>query len=326
MRGGDTATTRSLWWGHNGCVRVIDGHLHLWDPALLNYEWLGGHLLQRFGAEELQHAVVDSPADDLEFVFVQAECAPEQTIAEVDWIASLTTRIPVRGIVARAPLEDLVATRQLLVLLEERPLVIGVRRLLQSDPEGFSDRPDFRDAARAVAVAGYTFDACVRRDQLREVARLADALPELTIVLDHLGNPDLTLTGAPVARTTWAADMRRLALRPNVMCKLSGQASALQNDEAVARLHQHFDEALDAFGPDRLLFGSDWPVSLPFGQWLQEVAMWLSDRLGVVGRDRVLAENAERIYRLKPVLRDAAQVITQRDAGGVGPTTRVLPN
>ena len=263
-------------------MRVVDAHLHLWDPEVLTYDWLEGPLLRSFGPDELDLALQDTPDADCGFVFVQAECAPEQTVAEVDWVASLAARVPLRGIVARAPLEDLAATDGLLAELAERPLVVGVRRLLQSEPDGFSAAPRFRAAARAVAAAGLTFDAGVRWTQLPDVVELADAVPDLTIVLDHLGKPEVGSADAPdpADGTPWAESLRDLAERPNVWCKLSGLPAEADGEWTAAQVRPFLDVALDAFGPDRLLFGSDWPVSGPYGRWLETVASWLDDRVG----------------------------------------------
>lgn len=281
-------------------MRVVDGHLHLWDPEVLTYEWLEGSLLRSFGPDELDIALQDAPDADASFVFVQAECAPGESIAEVDWVASLAPRVPVRGIVARAPLEDLAATDALLAAYAERPLVVGVRRLLQSEPEGFSAAPRFRSAARAIAAAGLTFDAGVRWTQLPAVVELADAVPELTIVLDHLGKPEVGSASAPnpADGTPWAESLRDLAERPNVWCKVSGLPAEAEGEWTDAQVRPFLDVALDAFGPDRLLFGSDWPVSGPYGRWLDTVSSWLADRVGEQRQKAVLAENAERVYRL----------------------------
>ncbi|WP_160150856.1 amidohydrolase family protein [Microbacterium timonense] len=282
-------------------MRVVDGHLHLWDPGVLTYEWLEGPLLRSFGPEDLDEAVAEGPDAAYGFVFVQADCLPEQSIAEVDWVASLAPRVALRGIVAHAPLEDPRATEAHLAAYAERPLVVGVRRLLQSEPAGFAAAPGFRDGARAVASAGLVFDACVRWQQLPDVVDLADAVPELTIVLDHLGKPEVGTAQAPdpADGTPWAESLRDLALRPNVVCKLSGLPAEAQGEWTDAQLRPFLDVALDAFGPDRLLFGGDWPVSTPYGRWVDAVSSWLADRVGDHHQRAVLAENAERVYDLR---------------------------
>lgn len=279
-------------------MRFLDSHLHLWDPKVLAYEWLNGRLLRPFGAEELADAVRGVDESDFGFIFVQAETVPEQSLAEVDWVSSLSDQIDVRRIVARAPLEDPTATDDLLEHFASRPLVAGVRRLLQSEGDGFTAAAGFRQSAQALARAGYTFDACVRRAQLVEVAALADAVPDPTIVLDHLGNPDVADPGAAADGSKWAADLRALAERTNVACKLSGLPATLAGGWSAERLHPFLDAALEAFGSDRLLFGSDWPVSVPYRRWIQTIESWLADRVDDAQAAAVFAGNAERVYRL----------------------------
>ena len=279
-------------------MRAVDAHLHLWDPELLEYAWLTGSLLRPFGPDELDAALAGIP-DAPGFVFVQAECAPAQSIAEVDWVSSLASRVGVRGIVARAPLEDPAETDRHLAAYAERPIVVGVRRLLQSEPDGFAARPGFRAAAQAVASAGLTFDACVQAHQLPDVVALADAVPDLTIVLDHLGKPAVGSAdaAAPAAGTPWASALAELAERPNVVCKLSGLPAEARGEWSAAQLRPFLDVALEAFGPERLLFGGDWPVSGPYDRWLDTVSAWARDRIG--DPDAVLAANAERVYALR---------------------------
>jgi L-fuconolactonase len=284
-------------------MRILDSHLHLWDPAMLTYGWLKGPLHRRFGPDELHASLGEIPArQERAYIFVQAECLPEQSVAEVDWVSSLAARIAVRGIVARAPLEQGAAAGVLLEEFRANPLVVGIRRNLQDEPHGFARRSRFVEGARCVAQLGLAFDACVRPGQLADVAALADALPGLTIVLDHLGKPPVGSAEHPAHpdATTWEADIRGLAARPNVSCKLSGLPAESSGEWTVEQLAPFLDAALEAFGPGRLMFGSDWPVSVQanYARWADAVTSWLATRLGPEESDAVLWRNAERVYRL----------------------------
>ncbi|MBX7553202.1 amidohydrolase family protein [Streptomyces sp. NPDC004232] len=144
--------------------------------------------------------------------------------------------------------------------------------------------------------AGLPFDACVSQHRLPELAQLAVTCPHTTIVLDHLGKPK------PAARSQWSQAWRRLAQQPNVVCKLSGLATPLAPDIPSAFALSLLREALDVCGPDRCLFGSDWPVMLlatDYRAWLDLVreALGLSSW---TANDAVLRGNPERIYRLVP--------------------------
>lgn len=284
-----------------GIPRIVDAHLHLWDPEVLDYAWLSGRLQRRFGPDELAQAVGGAAAD-LSFVFVQADCAPEQALEEVRWVASLAATAGVRGIVAFAPLERGEAVRHELDDLRTEPLVVGVRRLLQSEPPGFATSAAFLEGARTLAASGLAFDACVRAEQLEDVIALADAVPSLRIVLDHLGKPGVGRPGAPAdpRRSPWSAAVRALAARPNVVAKLSGLPSEAPGGRwSEEQLAPFVEIALEAFGPNRLLFGSDWPVSAPYDRWTAFVVDRVRELAGDDGLARVMAGTAEDVYRLR---------------------------
>lgn len=279
-------------------MRVVDTHLHLWDPALLSYPWLDGALARRFGPAELRAA--GGAGRDASYVFVQAECEPAQSWAEVEWVRSLADELPIAGIVARAPLEDGSAAVPFLDRLAAEPLVVGVRRPLQDEPGALAASPGFVEGTRLLAARGLVFDAVVRATQLGVVARLADAVPELVVVLDHLGKPPVGTADAPRRpdETPWLGDLRALAERPRVYAKLSGLPAEAGGTWDAAQVEPFFDAALAAFGPERLLVGGDWPVSArddPQG-WLDAVAAWAQDRLGSDGAESVLSRTAEAVY------------------------------
>ncbi|GGD63719.1 amidohydrolase family protein [Microbacterium murale] len=295
-------------------MRVLDSHLHLWDPSLLDYPWLSGPLRARFAADEVASAVgaVDGERG---FVFVQADCIEAQYLDEIDWVASLATQVGVRGIVAGARLDRGAATVRHLDAVAERPLVVGVRHLLQGEADGFAATPAFRAGAAALVERDLTFDACVRGEaQMRDVIRLAADMPELRIVLDHLGKPAVgTAAASSLPSAEWADAMGALAVHSQVFCKLSGLPAEAGGSWSPAQMEPFFDAALEAFGPDRLMIGSDWPVSAvtasgwnggadaaldagAIGAWTDAVTSWAVSR--AVDVDAILWSNAERFYRV----------------------------
>src|SRR5262249_13871404 len=154
------------------------------------------------------------------FIFVECGCEPEQSLAEADWISDLTkSEGRLKGIVAHASLERGDEARQELELLASRCLVKGVRRNLQSEPDPeFCLRPKFLTGVRLLAEFGFSFDLCLRHQQLAAVTELARRVPEVTFVLDHLGKPNLRSK----IFQPWANDLRALAVLPNVVAKISG--------------------------------------------------------------------------------------------------------
>ncbi|UYN84817.1 MAG: amidohydrolase family protein [Microcella sp.] len=281
-------------------MRVLDSHLHLWDPAVVTYEWLDGPLRRRFASSELVEELAGvQPTVERSFIVVEADPLPSQSLLEVDSVTSLSEGLSIRGIVARAGVERGDAVDDELDALAHRRLVVGVRRLLQDEADGFATTRQFCDGARRVARAGLTFDACVRWSQLGDVVALADAVPELSIVLDHLGKPPMGMHEQPAeARVVaWLDDLRALAERPNTWCKLSGLPAEIRGEWRAEQLWPYLDAALHAFGPERLLFGGDWPVSPDYGRWFTTVTDWLADRVSDRA-DAILWSNAARVYQV----------------------------
>ncbi|WP_102194091.1 amidohydrolase family protein [Microbacterium aurantiacum] len=299
-------------------MRSLDSHLHLWRPDLLDYPWLEGPLAFEFEALELQLARIPGVTES-GAVFVQAGCIEEQFLDEVRWVTGLADEIGLKGIVAGAQLDRGEATRAHLAALAAFGLVVGVRHLLQGERDGLAATPAFIEGARALAARDWTFDACVRFSQVPDVTALAAAVPGLRIVLDHLGKPAVGTASAPLRPSArWVSDLTALAQHPNVHCKLSGLPAEAGGDWDAAQIEPFLDAALAAFGPDRLMWGSDWPVSVigpaeagdeyapadgsdayqPNGRarWAHAVADWATARGLPV--DAVMRANAAEFYRL----------------------------
>jgi L-fuconolactonase len=274
-------------------LRFIDAHLHFWDPPRLAYPWLAAlpALLSPHGPAELD----TGGHTPLGAVFVEA--GGEPAMAEVAWVESLAADWPVLGIVAQAPLERGPAVFDHLAALAARPLVRGVRRVVQDEPAGFALADDHVAAVRRLAAHGLTADLCVRWHQLPEVTELVRRVPEVTFVLDHLGKPDVRGRGWE----PWRRDLARLADLRNVACKLSGLTTEAswtrwQPDDVTPYLRH----ALEVFGPDRCMVGSDWPVltlAADYRRWCDVVEGMLAD-LPDADRAEVLTGTVRRVYRL----------------------------
>lgn len=299
-------------------MRILDSHLHLWDPEILHYTWLEGPLAWRFADTEIEHARVVRATTESS-IFVQAETVEEEFLDEVRWVASVAPALGVVGIVAGARLDRGTDTTAHLEGLESEPLVVGVRHILQGSADGISGSAAFVTGAREVAARGWTFDACIGPEQLPEISRLAAAVPELRIALDHLGKPAVGTADAPLTPTPeWVRDLDDLARHPLVTCKLSGLPAEAAGNWSRAQLEPFLDAAADAFGGDRLMWGSDWPVSVigpaedgdphapedgsPTYQasardrWAEVVIAWAEDRGHDV--DAILWRNASAFYRI----------------------------
>lgn len=284
----------------SGTPQFVDAHLHLWDPACLDYPWLDAipDLKRKFLPEDLPLA----RGQRVGAVFVQADCAPQQGIAEVDWVLAHTWP-ELSAVVAFAPLQLGDALRPHLEDLARRPSVKGVRHLLQDSDTLFIAAESTIAGARAVAEAGLAFDACIRWHQLGSLTRFAQRLPELPIVLDHMGKPPLA--EGPFAE--WRDGMRRLAALENVSVKLSGAAPEAAPGRPLAeQALPYLHETLSLFGASRCMLGSDWPVSAQTdGQYMGWVDLVLGQALAGASAEEmtgVAARTAARFYGFEPDL------------------------
>ena len=166
-------------------------------------------------------------------------------------------RTDFQGLVAGVPLDrGAAAVNASLQRLSHEPGVAGVRQLIQDENEGFALQPQFVDAVQLVGQLGLTVDLCVRNHQIAEVTKLAELCPEGTFVLNHLGKPDV----AAGQWTGWLHDIKAMAHLDNVRCKLSGLTTeAGEGTRGTNKIRRYLRAVVDAFGPDRCMFGSDWP-------------------------------------------------------------------
>jgi L-fuconolactonase len=237
---------------------IIDSHQHLWTA---DYGWLADPALVRirrdYGVEDLRTNLRAAGVDRT--VLVEAGRGEAAETTEFLAIAAATPEIA--GVVGWASLTD-PALPDVLAGHRAGPgghLLVGVRDQVQGQPDDYLDRPDVRAGLRAVAAAGLVNELVVRVDQLPSVARVARALPDSRFVLDHLGKPRVAAGAEGLAR--WRAVVAPVAVRPNVVAKLSGLvAEADWAHWTVEDLRPFVETAVRLFGPDRLMFGSDWPV------------------------------------------------------------------
>ena len=273
---------------------VLDSHIHFWDTQRLDYPWLRSFpLLNRpFLPEDLDVGDVQVEA----MVFVQANPVWSEVAAETDWVLGLGSQDKrIQGLVAGVPLDrGAAAVAEWLEQLARTPGVAGVRQLIQGEPEGFATQPEFVEAVRSAGSRGLVVDLCVQNEQLGEVTRLVEQCPEVTFVLDHLGKPDIR-SGAI---TEWTDDLWRLARHRNVYCKLSGLTSEADAATDTSTFRRYLRTGIAAFGPQRCMFGSDWPnasVQMSYAGWVATVLAACSD-LVPSERDRIMSGTAREVY------------------------------
>ncbi|RVU20911.1 amidohydrolase [Streptomyces antnestii] len=278
-------------------MTTIDAHQHVWDLSVRDQDWITGPelapLRRDFTLDDLRPQAAAADVDAT--VLVQTICVPEET---PEFLA-LAARDPlVAGVVGWTDLTS-PAVADALAELRAQPggdHLVGIRHQVQgeADPDWLL-RPDMGRGLSAVASAGLAYDLVLRPEQLPSAVVAARARPQLTFVLDHLGKPPVR----PRRPDTWAAELRTLARLPNTVAKLSGLfTEADRYAWSPDRLRPFVAVALEAFGPERLMFGSDWPVCTLAGEYAQVVSASreLVADLSQDERTAVFGGTAARVY------------------------------
>lgn len=275
---------------------IIDSHLHLWDPQRLSYPWLFDPLDRAFLPTDFRAASAGVEIEAL--VFLECGAAVEQTFAEAEQVLAWAREEPrIAAMVCNAALETGDAVRADLERLAGMDKVRGIRRIYQDEPDpAYCLRPDFVAGVRALADYGLSFDLCLKHPQLQATIGLADACPNVPMVLDHIAKPGI----AKGLMQPWADQMRELARRENVVCKLSGVATEAAADWTPATLRPYMEVALEALGPSRIMFGGDWPVStlaITYPAWVALVDEVIAD-LSEAEQRQIYRDTARAFYRL----------------------------
>jgi L-fuconolactonase len=279
---------------------IIDTHVHLCDYNSLRYPWLADiPALQRsFFLSDYDRACGAIQVEKM--VFVQYECDPVQykdEIAFVTRIARQDRRLS--GIVAWAPMEKGDAVRPELEALTQNPLVRGVRRIIQFEPDReFCLRPDFIEGVQALSGLNLSFDICISHIHMANTAKFVRRCPDVRFVLDHIGKPDIKKH----LFEPWAAEIKKLSELPNVACKISGMITEADHQNWKKEdLKPYIDHVISCFGLDRVMFGGDWPVVTLAGElqdWLKSLT-WAVGGCSADELKKLFHDNAIRIYRIE---------------------------
>jgi predicted TIM-barrel fold metal-dependent hydrolase len=277
---------------------IVDTHLHLIDRARLRYPWLAGvsPLNRDFSYAEYAREAPRCGITDV--LHMEVDVASEDVERETQIVAGLASQPGslLRGAISSCRPEDggfaAFLDRQL-----ADPFVKGFRRVLHVVPDEVSERAVFRQNLRRLEGTGRPFDLCVRPDQIGKAIALADLASGVQFVLDHCGVPAIKER----AEHPWRERISEIARRPNVAIKISGVVAYA--DEAawtVGDIRPYVEHAIESFGWDRVVWGSDWPVCTLAASLSTWVAALHALTLGCseAERNRLLNANARRIWRL----------------------------
>jgi len=276
-------------------VLKIDTHHHFWKYDPVEYGWIGASMsaIRRdFLPGDLQPEIAAAGVSGV--ISVQAR----QTLEETRWLLGLADRHKfIKGVVGWAPLVES-DVGDVIAELAANPKLRALRHVLQDEADPFYMlREDFNRGVRALHSFGLVYDILIYERHLPQTIQFVDKHPEQIFVLDHLGKPRVR----DGEISPWRENIEELAQRPNVYCKLSGLATEAHYKRwTEQQLQPYFETILTAFSPQRVMFGSDWPVCLvavEYGRWVSLVDKAVS-AFSMAEQARIWSETAIEAYRI----------------------------
>jgi L-fuconolactonase len=271
----------------------IDAHQHFWDLGRFEYSWMPPEpsvLRQTFLPDRLARILTRNRFDGS--VVIQANTL----LAETNWLLDLASANEfIRAVVGWVDLTDPLLG-SVLDELQKHPKFKGVRHPVHDEPDDrWLLRADVLAGLTELARRGLPYDLLLRPRHLPLVTRIADRVPDLRMVIDHIAKPLI----AAQALEPWARDIEVASQLPRVYCKLSGMITeADPKSWMVEHLRPYVNHVMRIFGPDRLMFGSDWPVCMVAGTWKEALAAF-TQSIGaqpIEVREKLLGETAQRFY------------------------------
>jgi L-fuconolactonase len=280
--------------------RIIDSHVHLLDQRRFGYAWSNGAptLKRDWTIDDLARCAKPYKIEGL--VFVEVDVDMPQYLEEAEWVDELAGRDRrLLGAVVCLPLESGPAIEPEIARVARLASVKGVRRLIQNqrDPDTVL-KPDFLAALRLLPHYGLAFDVCIFHTQAENTLKMMRACPEVAFVLNHIGKPAIKAG----LTEPWRQHIRAMAALPNIVCKLSGVTTEADHREWTReQLRPYIDHVIECFGPDRILYGGDWPVSELAGSYPRWLAAldWATADFGAADKRKLFRDNAVRTYRLE---------------------------
>jgi predicted TIM-barrel fold metal-dependent hydrolase len=292
----------------DGPIPIVDTHQHLWDLKKVRPPWLtpGGELTRDYVTADYLEAT--RGLNVVKAVYMEVAVADEDLEKEAELVLELCRRDDnptSAAVIGGRPAED--GFRRYITRFKDSPYIKGIRQIVRAPVDDLLSDDRFTSGVRLLGELGMSFDLCVGPELLAEGARLVDRCPDTRFILDHCGNADPNQFGPDAADAdrrsaeAWKRDIGAIAKRPNIVCKISGIVAQMTKGQWTPDdLAPVVNHCLDEFGPDRVMFASDWPVCTR-GAKLRE---WVAALTEIVGnRDmaqqrKLWGDNAVRFYGL----------------------------
>ena len=279
---------------------IVDTHQHLWDLSRFRLPWLqgAGPINRSFTMKDYLEATAGLNVQKT--VYMEVDVDPSQQIEEAEYVIDLCQRHDnpmAAAVISGRPAAA--GFKEYITRFKDSPYIKGVRQVLHagSTPPGYCLSPEFMHGIRLLGDLGMRFDICVRPAELSDAVKLVDACPDTRFILDHCGNADTQARD----RSLWERDIAALAERKNIVCKVSGIiAGTKPGRPKVDQLAPIIHHVLASFGPDRVMFGGDWPVCLlgaSYREWVETLRLIVRDHKPEDQR-KLFHDNAVRFYGL----------------------------
>ena len=273
---------------------VIDSHHHFWNYDHVEFDWIDdsmGTIRRSFLPNDLRAEIDQVGIDGV--VSVQAR----QILEETDFLLEQANANDfIKGVVGWIPLADTNIT-EVLDRYKNADKLKAVRHVVQGEPDGFLDDEAFNRGIQALQAQDLVYDVLIFERQLEETIRFVDRHPKQVFVLDHIAKPKIKVNQLD----PWQANISELAKRDNVRCKLSGMVTEANFENwTEQQLRPYLDTVLAAFGPERLMFGSDWPVCLvasAYKRWHDLICEYIQP-LSSDEKASIMGDTAIRVYKL----------------------------
>lgn len=294
----------------NASMPIIDTHQHLWDLVQFQPPWLGNADRRIAVKHDMTDYLTETAGLNLaKAIYMEVDVAPEHQILEADYVLGLiqSGKTPtVAAVISGRP--NSTGFAEYMSRYRNNSLIKGIRQVLHAPTanKGLCLEPQFVKSIQLLGEMGKSFDLCMRPTELADGSSLAEKSPETRFILDHCGNADPTAwrpKDKPTSEPThnvdqWKKDLAKLAKRPNVVCKISGIVARAPVGWTASDLAPAINFCLDQFGPDRVMFGGDWPVcklAASFAQWVKALKDIVEGR-PLSDQKKLFHDNAKAFY------------------------------
>ncbi len=296
----------------NDALPIIDTHQHLWDLVQFQPPWLNGADAKISSKHDMSNYLNETAGlNVVKAVYMEVDVAPADQDKEADYVLSIiaTKKTPtVAAVISGRPGSEKFA--DYMKRHKDNSLIKGVRQVLHADSavRGLCLQPQFVKSVQLLGEMGKSFDLCMRPTELADGASLAQKCPDTRFIVDHCGNADVSAWQPKAQQTTapghtveqWKSDMGKLAKQSNVICKISGIVARAPKGWKPEVLAPAINFCLDEFGPDRVVFGGDWPVcklGASYVEWVQGLKQIVASR-PLAEQKKLFHDNAVKQYGL----------------------------